>query len=76
MDPQEGSKALGGCPSPVGQGTPVCLALLWVPLVGTSCAQGWWLTTRYGAGWLAGEGASPSLTGLTLTASHPVLLDL
>lgn len=46
MDPQEGSKALGGCPSPVGQGTPVCLALLWVPLVGTSCAQGWWLMTR------------------------------
>lgn len=73
MDPQEGSKALGGCLSPVGQRTPVCLALLWVPLVGTSCAQGWWLVTRCGAGWL---GASPSLTGLILTASHLVLLDL
>lgn len=52
MASQEGSKALGECPSLLVQGTPMCLAPKWVSLLGTSCLWGWWLMTRFGAGWL------------------------
>lgn len=39
--------------APLGQGTPACLALQWVLVLGTSCTSGWWPLTRHRAGWLA-----------------------
>lgn len=39
--------------APLGQGTPACLALQWVLVLGKSCTFGWWPLTRRRAGWLA-----------------------
>lgn len=63
MGSQGISRALCGCSSPLGRGTPACLALQCVLVLGTSCPAGWWPVTRCRAGWLppgAGEGAAPS----------------